>query len=130
MFKNFMLASYLLVKSQNKNYYVSFFPAYCVFQDLQSRTRIGLNREQDGLYYLDDGALLSGLAVVSSSDTPMQWHCQLGHLSLQKLKQVLSIESSVSSLESCQLEKQHRTSYPNRVNNRSSFLFKLVHSDV
>ena len=95
-----------------------------MFQDLQTGTRIGLIREQSGLYYLDDCASVSSLGVVSSSDTPMQWHCQLGHLSLQKLKQVLSIESSVSSLECefCKLEKFHRASYPSGVNNRSSFL--------
>ena len=42
-----------------------------MFQDLQTGTRIGSARECGGSYYLDNGAILFGLVVVSS-DTLMQ----------------------------------------------------------
>jgi len=51
---------------------------------------------------------------------------------LQKLRHVLHIESSITTTlecESCKLEK-HRISYSNRVDNKSSSLSNLIHSDV
>lgn len=66
------------------------------------------------------------------SDTPLQWHLCVGHPSLQKLRMVVPIESSFSSLgcESCELGKHRRASYQSRVNKRSSTPFELVQSGV
>jgi len=51
---------------------------------------------------------------------------------VQKLRSVISFESSVSSLgcESCELRKHHCATFKSRVNNRNSSVFELVHSDV
>ena len=70
--------------------------------------------------------------TISPSGTPLQCHHKLGHPYLQKLPQVLPIESSITTLkyDSCQLGKQHRASYSNLVNNRSSSLFNLLHSHI
>ena len=68
-------------------------------------------------------------AVVSPSDTPLQWHHKFGHPFLQKLRQVLPIKSSITTL-SYHLRKHHCASYPNHVNNKSSSLFYLIYSDV
>ena len=66
--------------AKSKNCSMTFFPTYHVFQDLQTRTRIGLGPEKYGLYYLDNGASSSILAVVSllSSISPLLWHYRLG----------------------------------------------------
>ena len=57
---------------------------------------------------------------------------RLGHPLLQKIRSVIPVESSISSLgcEFCELGKHHRATFQSRVNNRSSFAFELVHSNV
>jgi len=52
--------------------------------------------------------------------------------SMQKLRSVIPIESSISSLgcESCELDKHHCTTFQSWVNNRNSSAFELVHSNV
>jgi len=91
--------------------------------------KISSDREYGSLYYLNDDTLHSSLTTISPFDTPLQWHHRLGHPSLQKLRQVIPIESSLSKLEceSCQLGWHRQASYSSRVNNRSSSLFDLVH---
>ena len=80
---------------------------------------------------LDARVTLAGL-VADQLDHVLLWHWCLGHLSVQKLRSVVPITSSISSLgcESCELNKHHRATYQSRVNNRSNFAFELVHSDV
>ena len=77
---------------------------------------------------MDDGTLHSGVAAISSFDTPLQWWHRLGHPFLQKLRQVLPIEFSFTTLEceSYQLEKHYRASYSSRINNMRSSLFYLI----
>lgn len=41
-----------------------------------------------------------------------------------------STYSTSFECEACQLEKNHRTSFPLRVNNVSSCMFNLIHSDI
>ena len=51
---------------------------------------------------------------------------------MQKLQSVVHVEPSISSLgcESCELDKHHCATFQSRVNNRISFVFELVYSDV
>lgn len=35
---------------------VTFFPSHCVFQDLKTKTTIGMGHEKDGLYLLDSSS--------------------------------------------------------------------------
>ena len=83
------------------------------------------------MYYLDDGVTPTGL-VADHPDSVLLWHQHLGQLSVQKLRFVVPIESSVSTLgcESCELGKHHHVTYLSRVNNLSSSVFELVHSYV
>jgi len=80
---------------------------------------------------LDSRMIPTGL-VADQPDPVLLWHWRLGHPSVQKLRFVIHIESSVSSLgcESYELGKHHRATFQNRVNNRTSFAFELVYSDV
>jgi len=69
--------------------------------------------------------------VADQPDLVLLWHWRLGHPSMQKLQFVVPIKSSISSLgcEYCELDI-HRATFKSRVDNRSSFMFELVRSDV
>ncbi|KAK4406265.1 Retrovirus-related Pol polyprotein from transposon RE2 [Sesamum angolense] len=79
--------------TQKHNCSVTFFPSYCVFQDLQTRRTIGGGHERGGLYFLNTSPPIDARAL-SASVSPLQWHCHLGHLSLPTLQKVLPIKSS------------------------------------
>ena len=93
---------------------------------------IGGGCERDGLYYLEQHPTANTSAALHAAVSPHQWHCRLGHPSLQTLKLVFPSFKSMSTLEceACQLGKHHRVSFPLRQNNRRATPFELVHSDV
>lgn len=109
---------------------VSFFPGYCLFQDLVTKKIIGEGHESAGLYILDTQAPRS--TACSSTLSPFEAHCRLGHPSLPLLKKLCPEFHSVSSLEceSCQFAKHHRLPSSPRINKQASCPFELVHSDV
>lgn len=49
--------------TQSHNCTVTFYPSYCIFQDLQTKRMIGGGHERDGLYYLDSFILASSRAL-------------------------------------------------------------------
>ena len=102
-----------------------------MIQDLSTRKRIGSGHERGDIYYLDDRVNPTGL-VISQPDPVLLRHWHLGHPSVQKIRSVIPIESSISSLgcESCELNKHHHATFQSRVNSRNSSAFKLVQSDV
>ena len=110
--------------------YISFFPDFCLFQDLMTKQIIGRGRESGGLYILDP--TIPRPIACSEVTTPFETHCRLGHLLLPLLKKLCPQFSSFLSLdcESCQFAKHHHLSYSPRVNKRASAHFELVHSDV
>ena len=91
---------------------------------MSTRRRIGSRHERGGMYYLDDQVTHAGL-VANQPDLVLLW--RLGHPSMQKLRFVVPIESSVSSLDcqSCELGKHHRATFQSRVNNHSNSAFEL-----
>ena len=98
---------------------------------LSTGKMIGSGHEREGIYYLEDRVTPTGL-VAGQSDPVLLWHWRLGHPSLQKIRSIIPVESSISSLccESCELGNHHHATFPSRVNNRSSSPFELVHSDI
>ena len=110
--------------------YISFFPDFCLFQDLMTKQIIGGGRESRGLYILDP--TVSKLITCSGVTTPFETHCRLSHPSLPLLKKLCPQFSSQISLdcESCQFAKHHRLSHSPRLNKRVSAPFKLVHSSM
>ncbi|XP_059656290.1 uncharacterized protein LOC132303161 isoform X2 [Cornus florida] len=98
-------------------------------KDLNTKKKIGTGHEAGSLYYFDFAPYHMAL---QSSLSPFQWHCRLGHPSLQVLqRQVFSLSHLKSlSCEVCQLSKHHRVSFMFKVNNRVSSPFHLVHLDV
>ena len=110
--------------------YISFFPDFCLFQDLMTKQIISRGHESGGLYILD--LKVPRPIACSGVTTPFETHCRLGHLSLPLLKKSCPRFSSLLSLDcvSCQFAKHHRLSYSPRVNKRASAPFELVHSNV
>ena len=81
--------------------YISFFPNFCLFQDLMTKQIIGRGRKSGGLYILD--RTVPRPIACSGVTTPFETHCRLGHLSLPLLKELCPQFSSLLSLdcESC-----------------------------
>ncbi|KAL0386794.1 UNVERIFIED_CONTAM: hypothetical protein Slati_4580100 [Sesamum latifolium] len=71
--------------TKKHNCSVTFFPSYCVFQDLQTRRTIGRGHELGGLYFLDPSTHVD-VRALSASIFPLQCHCRLGHPFLPSLK--------------------------------------------
>ena len=55
---------------------VFFFPTFCLFQDLTSKTVIGASETRNGLYYL---RTMSSTALATPSNDLTLWHRRLGH---------------------------------------------------
>ena len=112
------------------NYSISFFPDYCLIQDLSTKRIIGRGRESRGLYILEPEVItfFACFGVV----TPFKLHYCLGYPSLSLLKKLYPQFSILSSLncESCQYAKLYRVHLSPRVNKRASIHFELVHFDV
>ena len=69
-------------------------------------------------------------ALSAAAVSPYQWHCRLGHPSSSSLRSPVPVMSAYFNCESCELGKHHCTSFPSRVETRSSSIFDLVHCDV
>ncbi|KAH7692774.1 RNA-directed DNA polymerase protein [Dioscorea alata] len=133
--------------TRDLNCSVTFFPQWCILQNLMTRTMIGLGKQRDGLYYLV--ALASekpkppnpSTAAIScrspSSQVPFfttLWHRRLGHLSSSRLffmaKHLLNFPfQSHKACDVCALAKQSRL--PFSVSSISSVQpFELIHCDI
>ena len=66
--------------------YISFFPDFCVFQDLMTKKIIGRGREFGGLYILNH-VVLRPVACFGVT-IPFETHCRLGHPFLPLLKEL------------------------------------------
>ncbi|KAI5324577.1 hypothetical protein L3X38_033650 [Prunus dulcis] len=122
---------------------VCFWPLYCLFQDLLTRTVIGCGTRRGKLYYLDltedSSSRLSQTHHVKGDESIRMkkiwlWHRRLGHASFGYLKLLFpdlfsQFAESDFHCETCILAKSHRISYPLRLN-KSSLPFMIVHSDV
>ena len=66
--------------------YFSFFPNFCLFQDLMTKQIIGRGHEFGGPYILDHA--VPRPVACSGVTTPFETYCQLGHPSLPLLKKL------------------------------------------
>ena len=96
---------------------ISFFPNYCLIQDLLTKRIIGIGREFGGLYILETE--VSKFVACPGVLTPFELHCRLGHPYLFLLKKLYPQFSNLSSLncESCQYAKLHHVHLSPRVHN-------------
>ena len=121
---------------------VTFWPLFCVFQDILTRKILGYGVRRGNLYYLEltenGGMKFSQANRTSSKETAQKtiwlWHRRLGHLSfgyLRKLKPHLfsAVNDSTFQCDTCDLAKSHRIPYLPSLN-KSSIPFAVIHSDV
>ena len=124
---------------------VTFYPDFCIFQDILTRRILGYGVRRGKLYYLDltrsGQQQLSSLSQANNTSSPNKakeavwlWHRRLCHLSfgyLRKLQpQLFSVvEESDFKCEICELAKSHRITYSPSLN-KCSVPFMKIHSDV
>ena len=121
---------------------VTFWPSFCVFQDILTQKILGCGVRRGKLYYLElpenGGLKISQANQTSSKDkartTIWLWHRRLGHLSFGYLKKLQpQLFSGLNDREfhcdTCELAKSHRISYSPSLN-KSSEPFEVIHSDV
>ncbi|KAI9185245.1 hypothetical protein LWI28_005591 [Acer negundo] len=123
---------------------ITFFPYWCVLQDLATRRMIGLGKQRDGLYYL---VALATRKSVSNSSSPTHrptcnlaisstdlWHNRLGHVSPPRLSLIaknflnFSVQSN-NACPICPLAKQSRLPFSSSVVS-SVKPFELIHCDI
>ena len=127
--------------TKDLNCSVIFHSSHCIFQDNLTKMTIGIGRERNGLYYLEDHQNITAPAhgfqtkrETFNREKIFLWHCRLGHPSFTYLERVfpkLFSNISVSSLrcEQCIYAKSHRV--PFKVSfNKSTIPFSCVHTDV
>lgn len=129
--------------TQDLNCCVTFFPCYCVFQDLLSGKVRGIGKEEDGLYTLcsqiadkaDTRPPQNCLAAIQGNDTNADtWHQRLCHVPINVIKKIPSFHRLGSTFvlhkcEVCPLARQTRLPFPHSIS-KSSCIFQLVHLDV
>ena len=121
---------------------VTFWPQFCVFQDILTRKILGYGVRRDNMYFLEltekGGSMLGHAHQTRSKDQAHTlvwlWHRRLGHLSFGYLKRLQPhLFSSLSILdfqcEICKLVKSHRISYLLSLH-KSVEPFAVIHSDV
>lgn len=121
---------------------VTFWPSFCIFQDILTRKTLGYGVRRGKLYYLDltkDGEKQIGQLHLMEGDTKARdkawlWHRRLGHLSfgyLRKLKPYLfsNLDESIFQWDTCELAKNHRVSFSPSMN-KSDEPFSVIHYDV
>lgn len=129
--------------TRDMNCTVLFYPSHCVFQDQGSGKRIGLAKEKGGLYYLDASTLhyptvkhVFSESCLSASNNDAIWrhHFRFGHPSFTVLKTMFPSLFKTVNVEDfhcdvCEFAKHKRVSFP-MSNNKSSFPFYLIHTDL
>jgi len=115
---------------------VTFFPSWCIFQDLATRTMMGVGKRRDNLYYLvmlasTPPSTRFACNLIISSDL---WHRRLGHPSFNRLQFLADnlLKFNFDSSHKCDvypLAKQTRHPFPSSSISTSK-CFSLIHCDI
>ena len=102
---------------------------YVTLQDRSTGETIDIGHESQGLFHLSSPLCST---VCTSIEAPLLLHSRLGHHSLSKFRQLVTLFSSLSLLEceSCQLGKHTRVLFPKCLNPRTKSHFELIHTNV
>lgn len=109
---------------------VSFFPYFCVLQELYSGKVIGIGKEVDGLYLLQGtirARVNSASTSIKDANLTDLWHFRLGHPPIEVMKQIPSLKkyfniTTYSCCHICPVAKQSRLSFPTS-NSKSTHIF-------
>ncbi|KAL1108514.1 hypothetical protein V6Z11_D03G115100 [Gossypium hirsutum] len=87
------------------NCMVSFYPHFCLIQDLSSGKMRGIGKVRGGLYFLDPSQQTlvippSSIAANASIDSFFLWHTRLGHASISRLNKAPNFPCTVSDVDS------------------------------
>ena len=124
--------------TKDLNCCVTFFPHYCVFQDLSSGKVRVTGKERDGLYMVDtqvaDMPQRCLTAVQDTEDNATVWHQRLCHVPMSVIRKIpifnkFGSKFALHNCEICPLARQTRLPFPNSTS-RSTSIFQLVHLDV
>ena len=107
---------------------ITFSHSSVTLQDRSTRKTIDIEHGSQGLYHLNS---IPSSIVYTSTDEPFLVHRRLSHPNISKLWKMISLFSSLSTLEyeSCQLGKHTRVSFPKRLESRTKSPFELVYTD-
>ena len=113
--------------TKSLNCVVSFYPKFCFFQDLTTKTLIGMGEECNGLYYFKPLTITS-LQTLGSISFKV-WHRHLGHLSINNVLNFISPPKTLDICDSCAHGKH--TYLPFKlVLNKSSMPFERLYCDI
>ncbi|WJZ84138.1 hypothetical protein VitviT2T_003758 [Vitis vinifera] len=123
---------------------MTFFPYWCILQNLATRRTIGLGKQRDGLYYLVALATEKSLTNHSSSTNQPAcnlaisstdlWHSRLGHVSPSRLSFIaknflnFSVQSN-NACPICPLAKQSRLPFGTSAIS-STKPFEIIHCHI
>lgn len=117
--------------TKDLNCVLTFWPTFCVIQDLPSRRPIGVGRVRDGLYYLEP--IREGKALMASNMRHADmWHRRLGHLPMNRLSFIGDLSINVKEnkfCDACCRARQHRLPFFASTY-ESSRIFELIHCDI
>ncbi len=119
--------------TQQLNFSVTFYPSFCVIQDLALKKLIGRGELRDGLYYFKE-LQIPVASVANSKTSPTVWHQRLGHVPFSKFTHIpcvsnLSLRNRNFCCDACHRAKQTRKMFSLSLN-QSENAFDLVHMDV
>ncbi|CAH9144815.1 unnamed protein product [Cuscuta epithymum] len=108
----------------------TFFPDFCILQDVPSRKLIGVGKFRNGLYYLE--CPKSEAVAMSVSVTSNLWHQRLGHASDGKLHHISSLKGfhrSNNFCDPCVRAKQTRLPFSTSAI-KTTRCFEMIHCDI
>jgi len=127
--------------TKDLNCCVTFFPHYCVFQDLSSGKVRVTGEARDGLYILstqveDETYIPQRCLTVTQGveDKAIVWHQRLCHVPMSVLRKIPNFHKfgskfALHNCEVCPLARQTRLPFPHSTS-RSTSSFQLLHLDV
>lgn len=113
---------------------VSFYPEFCIFKGLYNGKVIGIDREHEELYWLQDIEKIKARTTIKDKSNSVLWHNRLGHPSMEILNNIDDLKVKMCKTQQelcivCPMAKQSRSKSPIKTSITTSF-FHLLHVDV
>ncbi|XP_070029502.1 uncharacterized protein [Nicotiana sylvestris] len=91
-----LLANAVLKLTRDLSCSVTFFPDFCMFQDLYSGRVMDIGREHNGLYLLKENitVVAAGFFMNKGAESKL-WHLRLGHASLKSMQHISELKNKV-----------------------------------
>ncbi|KZV25423.1 hypothetical protein F511_19803 [Dorcoceras hygrometricum] len=135
--------------------FVTFYPDFCIFQDLKTRRVMGIGKERQGLYHFTTKTIqetnfrdivtlsshmfqCNNFQSRSTNNVPCKsvdintWHKILGHMSITRMQLLpfVSKNDSISHCSICPISKQSRLPFPHASETKYFYHFQVIHMDI